>query len=60
MRWPWQPDPKHVEALAKATRKRDAVSAQWADVNEQAAELDERRKVNGFQRQIQASMGVTK
>lgn len=60
MRWPWQPDPKHVEALAQARRKRDKVNARWSDVHEQAAVLDERRKVNGFQRQIQAAMGVTK
>ena len=59
MRWPWQPDPKHVEALDSAVRKRDKVNARWADVHEQTDALDRRRQVNGFAQQIRAAMGVT-
>lgn len=60
MRWPWQPDPEHVEALERAEQKLDEVRAQWPPIRQATEKTDQRREVNGFAQQIRDAMGVTR
>lgn len=60
MRWPWQPDPEHVEGLQRAEERRDEVAAQWPTIHRVTAKTDRRREVNGFAQQIRDAMGVTR